>query len=161
MGISYSVDVDSEVSAKGMLRERHVSHKHSVAIARELKGHTLDEASDYLERVIEGDQAVPFRKHNGGVGHRSNIDGWDAGRYPEKASEAFLDLVENVSSNAQHQGFEPGTMEIVHVAAHKVGEIEGRQSRAFGRSSPSNTPEVDVELVAEADEPPAGGESDE
>ncbi len=161
MGISYSVDVDSEVSAKGMLRERHVSHKHSVAIARELKGRTLGDATDYLQRVIDEEEPVPFRKHNDGVGHRSGVDGWDAGRFPEKASEAFLDLVENVSANAEHQGFEPEDMEIVHCAAHKVGEIEGRTSRAFGRSSPSNTPEVDVELVAEADEPPAGGESDE
>jgi LSU ribosomal protein L22P len=161
MGISYSVDVDSEVSAKGMLRERHVSHKHSVAIARELKGRTLDDARSYLERVVEGEEPVPFKSHNGGVGHRSGVDGWDAGRFPEKASGAFLDLLRNVSNNAEQQGFEPEGMEIVHVAAHKVGEIEGRTPRAFGRSSPSSTPEVDVELVAEADEPPAGGESDE
>ncbi|PSQ40023.1 50S ribosomal protein L22 [Halobacteriales archaeon SW_5_70_135] len=161
MGISYSVDVDSEVTAKGMLRERHVSHKHSVAIAREIKGRTIGDARSYLEAVVDGEQAVPFRSHNGGVGHRSDVDGWDAGRYPEKASGAFLDLVENVANNAEHQGFEPETMEIVHVAAHKVGEIEGRTPRAFGRSSPSTTPEVDVELVAEADEPPAGGNDDE
>jgi large subunit ribosomal protein L22 len=161
MGINYSVDVDAEVSAKGMLRERHMSHKHSVAISREIKGKTLGDARDYLQRVADGEQSVPFRAHNSGVGHRNDIDGWDAGRYPNKASHAFLDLIENVSNNAREQGFEPETMTIVHVAAHKVGEIEGRRPRAFGRSSPSNTPEVDVELVAEADEPPQGGESDE
>jgi large subunit ribosomal protein L22 len=49
-------------------------------------------------------------------------------------------------------------MEIAHVAAHKVGEVEGRRPRAFGRASPSNTPEVDVELVVEADDAPGGEE---
>jgi large subunit ribosomal protein L22 len=158
MGISYSVDVDPEVTAKAMLRERHVSPKHSQAIAKEIKGDTVAEAREYLEAVAAGDRSVPFKQHNGGVGHRSDVEGWDAGRSPEKASEAFLDLLRNVSNNAEQQGFEPDEMTIRHVAAHKVGEVQGRRPRAFGRASPSNTPETDVELVVEADEPPAGGE---
>ncbi|PSQ15442.1 50S ribosomal protein L22 [Halobacteriales archaeon QS_8_69_26] len=158
MGISYSVDADPDTTAKAMLRERHMSHKHSVAIARAIKGRTVGEAQAFLQDVIDGEQSVPFKKHDGGVAHRSDIDGWDSGRFPEKASEAFLDLLENAAANATHQGFEADSMEIVHVAAHKVGEVEGRRPRAFGRASPWNTPEVDVELVVEADEPPAGGE---
>jgi large subunit ribosomal protein L22 len=147
MGISYSVDADPDTTAKGMLRERHMSHKHSKAIAREIKGKTVEDATAYLEAVIDGDRSVPFKQHNSGVGHRSDIDGWDAGRYPEKASEAFLDLIENVVNNADEQGFDGETMEIMHVAAHKVGEVEGRKPRAMGRASAWNTPEVDVELI--------------
>jgi large subunit ribosomal protein L22 len=158
MGINYSVDADPDTTAKAMLRERHVSHKHSVAIAREIKGMTVDDARSYLEAVAEGERSVPFKKHNGGVGHRDDLDGWDAGRSPEKASEAFLDLIRNVTNNAEQQGFEPGGMAIAHVAAHKVGEVQGRRPRAFGRASPSNTPEVDVEMIVEADEAPEGGE---
>jgi len=40
-------------------------------------------------------------------------------------------------------------MEIVHVAAHKVGESVGRKPRAMGRASAWNTPQVDVEIVVE------------
>ncbi len=149
MGISYSVDADPDTTAKAMLRERQMSHKHSKAIAREIKGMTAGEAVSYLEDVIEGEQSVPFRSHNSGVGHRSDIDGWDAGRYPEKASEAFLDLLENAIGNADHQGFDGESMEIMHVAAHKVGEQQGRKPRAMGRADPWNSPEVDVELVLE------------
>ncbi len=149
MGISYSVDADPDTTAKAMLRERHVSHKHSKAIAREIKGMTAGEAVEYLEGVIEGENAVPFRQHNSGVGHKKGIDGWDAGRFPEKASEAFLDLLENAIGNAEHQGFDGESMEIMHVAAHKVGESRGRKPRAMGRASPWNTPEVDVELILE------------
>jgi len=152
MGISYSVDADPDTTAKAMLRERHMSHKHSKEIAREIKGMTAADAVEYLEAVVEGERAVPFRSHNSGVGHRKDLDGWDAGRFPEKVSEAFLDLLENGVANADHQGFDGESMEIVHVAAHKVGEIQGRRPRAFGRASASNTPEVDVELVLEETE---------
>ncbi|WP_158056043.1 50S ribosomal protein L22 [Halorussus halophilus] len=147
MGISYSVDADPDTTAKGMLRERHMSHKHSKAIAREIKGKTAADAQSYLQQVIDGERSVPFKQHNSGVGHRSDIDGWDAGRYPEKASEAFLDLIENVVNNADEQGFDGESMEIMHVAAHKIGEVQGRKPRAMGRASAWNTPEVDVELI--------------
>jgi large subunit ribosomal protein L22 len=149
MGISYSVEADPDTTAKGMLRERHMSHKHSKAIAREIKGMTAEGAKAYLHDVVDGEQSVPFKQHNSGVGHRSDIDGWDAGRYPEKASEAFLDLLENVTNNADAQGFDGDEMEIMHVAAHKVGEVEGRKPRAMGRATAWNTPEVDVELILE------------
>ncbi len=149
MGISYSVETDPDTTAKGMLRERHMSHKHSKAIAREIKGMTAADAREYLQAVIDGERSVPFKQHNSGVGHRSDIDGWDAGRYPEKASEAFLDLITNVVNNADEQGFDGESMEIMHVAAHKVGEVQGRKPRAMGRASAWNTPEVDVELVLE------------
>ncbi|UPM42527.1 50S ribosomal protein L22 [Halocatena salina] len=147
MGISYSVDADPDTTAKAMLRERHMSHKHSKEIAREIKGMTAGDAIEYLEAVIAGEKSVPFKSHNSGVGHRKDIDGWDAGRYPEKATNAFLDLLENGVSNADHQGFDGEAMEIDHVAAHKVGESPGRQPRAFGRATEWNTPQVDVELV--------------
>jgi len=152
MGISYSVDADPETTAKAMLRERQMSHKHSKAIAREIKGETVADAVEYLEAVINEEQSVPFRQHNSGVGHRNDIDGWDAGRYPEKASNAFLDLLENAVGNADEQGFDGEAMEIMHVAAHKVGESQGRKPRAMGRASPWNSPEVDVELILEEPE---------
>jgi len=149
MGISYSVDADPDTTAKAMLRERQMSHKHSKALAREIKGKTASEAVDYLEAVVAEEQSVPFRQHNSGVGHRNDIDGWDAGRYPEKAAGGFLDLLENAIGNADEQGFQGEEMEIMHVAAHKVGEAQGQKPRAMGRASPWNTPQVDVELVLE------------
>jgi large subunit ribosomal protein L22 len=152
MGISYSVDADPATTAKAMLRERQMSFKHSKALAREIKGKTAGEAVEYLEAVINEEQSVPFRQHNSGVGHRNDIDGWDAGRYPQKASEAFLDLLENGIGNADHQGFDGESMAVMHVAAHKVGETQGRKPRAMGRASQWNTDEVDVELVLEEPE---------
>ncbi|WP_254531388.1 50S ribosomal protein L22 [Natrinema gelatinilyticum] len=149
MGINYSVDADPDATAKAMLRERHMSHKHSKEVAREIKGRTVGDARAYLRDVIDETQSVPFKSHNSGAGHRSDVDGWDAGKYPEKVSGEFLDLLENVEANADHQGFDGESMEIVHVAAHKVGESVGRKPRAMGRASSWNTPQVDVEIVVE------------
>jgi len=149
MGINYSVDADPDATAKAMLRERHMSNKHSKEVARQLKGQTVGEARAYLQDVIDKKQSVPFKSHNTGAGHRSDIDGWDAGKYPEKVSKEFIDLLENVEANADHQGFDGESMEIVHVAAHKVGESVGRKHRAMGRASAWNTPQVDVEIVVE------------
>jgi large subunit ribosomal protein L22 len=149
MGINYSVEADPETTAKGMLHERSISLKHSKAIARQIKGKTVADAEEYLQAVIEGERSVPFKQHNTGAGHRSDIDGWDAGRYPEKASEDFLKLLENVKHNADEQGFDGESMSIKHVAPHKVGEQPGRQPRAMGRASQWNTPQVDVELIVE------------
>ncbi len=152
MGISYSVETDPDVNAKAMLRERPVSLKHSKAISRAVKGETLADAREYLEAVIEEERSVPFKQHNSGVGHRNDIEGWDAGRYPKKASEAFLDLFDNAENNAEQGGFEAESMTIAHLAAHKVDEQEGRKPRARGRASPWNTPIVDIELVLETEE---------
>lgn len=152
MGISYSVDADPETTAKAMLRERPMSHKHSKEVAREIKGMSAGEAIEYLEAVINEERSVPFKSHNSGVGHRNDIDGWDAGRYPSKVSEAFLDLLENAVGNADHQGFDGEEMRILHVAAHKVGESPGRKPRAMGRATAWNTPQVDVELILEDQE---------
>jgi len=152
MGINYSVEADPDTTAKAMLRDRPISIKHSKAIAREIKGRTVEAAVSYLEAVVDGEQPVPFKQHNSGVGHRSDIDGWDAGRYPEKASKAFLELLENASNNADEQGFDGDSMTIEHVAAHKVGERQGRNPRAFGRADPWNTTLCDVELVIEEDD---------
>ncbi|GAD53118.1 LSU ribosomal protein L17e (L22p) [Halarchaeum acidiphilum MH1-52-1] len=149
MGISYSVDADPETTAKGMLRERPISLKHSKAIARQIKGETVADAEDYLTAVLNEERSVPFKQHNSGVGHRSDIEGWDAGRYPEKATKDFQKLLTNVSNNAEQQGFEPAEMVITHVAAHKVGETQGRKPRAMGRATAWNSPQVDVELIIE------------
>lgn len=152
MGISYSVDADPETTAKAMLRERPMSHKHSKEVAREIKGKTAGEAIAFLESVVAEERSVPFKSHNSDVGHRNDIDGWDAGRYPKKVSEAFLDLLGNAVGNADHQGFDGESMRIMHVAAHKVGESPGRKPRAMGRATAWNTPQVDVELILEAED---------
>lgn len=84
MGINYSVEADPETTAKGMLRDRPISVKDSKEISREIKGETVADAEEFLQEVIDEETSVPMRQHSAGAGHRSDIDGWDAGRYPRR-----------------------------------------------------------------------------
>ncbi len=147
MGISYSVEVDEERSAKAMGRELSVSKKDAVELCRHVKGLPLGDAWDTLRAIADGEEPVPLKKHNSGVGHRSNIDGWDAGRFPKKAAESLLDILYNAEANADNQGYDPDEMVVEHIAAHKVGESRGMKPRAMGRASEWNTDLIDVEVV--------------
>lgn len=149
MGISYSIDVDPETTAKAMGRDLPTSHKDLVELCRHIKGMRVDEARETLETVVEGEEAIPLKTHNAKKGHRSGLDGWDAGGYPEKAASYLLDVLENAEGNAEHSGLDPDEMFVRHVAAHKVGESEGMKPRAYGRASQWNGPLVDVELILE------------
>jgi len=85
-------------------RPAHQREGHSKEISREIKGETVADAEEFLQEVIDEETSVPMRQHSAGAGHRSDIDGWDAGRYPEKAAKDFLKLLENVKNNADEQG---------------------------------------------------------
>lgn len=147
MGISYSVEVDEERSAKAMGRELDVSKKDTVEVCRHVKGMPLEEAQKTLRAVADGEEPVPLKKHNSGSGHTSGVEGWDAGGFPKKASEALLDVLYNAESNAENQGYDTEEMVVDHIAAHKVDESEGMKPRAMGRASPWNSDLIDVEVV--------------
>lgn len=147
MGISYSVEVDEERSAKAMGRELPISRKDAVELCRHVKGMSLNEAQTTLRSVAEGETPLPRKRHNSGVGHESGIDGWDAGNYPEKAADKIGDVLYNAESNATNQGYDPDEMVVEHIAAHKVGESRGMKPRAMGRASQWNSDLIDVEVV--------------
>ncbi len=147
MGISYSVEVDEERSAKAMGRELPISRKDAVELCRHIKGMPLNEAQTTLRSIAEGETPLPRKRHNTGVGHESGIDGWDAGNYPEKAADALGDVLYNAESNANNQGYDPDEMVVEHIAAHKVGESRGMKPRAMGRATQWNSDLIDVEVV--------------
>ncbi len=151
MGISYSVDTD-DAAGLAMGRDLRVSHKDCVEVCKEIKGLPLQEARRKLQAVQDQEEAVPMKTHNAGVGHRGDLDGWDAGAYPEKAAGHLDDVLHNAQGNAEEQGFDADDLVVRHIAAHKVGEVEGMKPRAFGRAGAWNTTLVDVEAVLDPKE---------
>jgi large subunit ribosomal protein L22 len=147
MGISYSVEVDEERSAKAMGRELTISKKDAVELCRFLRSRSLEDARETLTAVADSEEPVPLKKHNSGSGHTSGIDGWDAGGFPNKAAEAIDDVLYNAKMNAEEQGFDTDEMVVDHIAAHKVGESRGMKPRAMGRATQWNSDLVDVEVV--------------
>jgi len=147
MGISYSVEVDEERSAKAMGRELSISKKDAVELCRFVKGRSLSGARETLSAVADGEEPVPLKKHNAGSGHTSGVEGWDAGGFPKKAADALNDILYNAKMNAAEQGFDTDEMVVDHIAAHKVGESRGMKPRAMGRATQWNSDLIDVEVV--------------
>ena len=103
-----------------------------------------------LENVIAKKEAIPYRRYNNEVAHRSNIrDGFFAGRFPKKAASEFLRILDNLESNAEYKGMDLDRLRIVGAAVHKGTKLKRFQPRAMGRSSPKFDTLVHVEVIAQ------------
>ncbi len=141
---------DKAKHVRASIREKDISPKHSREIAVAIKGKSIEKAREFLENVVARKIAVPYRRYNNEVAHRSNIrDGFSAGRYPRKAAGEFLKLLDNLESNAEYKGMDLDSLRIVSVAVHKGTKLERFTPRAMGRSSPKVDTLVHVEVVGQ------------
>ena len=79
--------------------------------------------------------------------HRKGQEGWAAGRYPVKAAEQILKVLENAEANAEYKGMDTEKLFIEHISSHKGIVIPGYIPRAFGRMTPFNTPTTHIQIV--------------
>ena len=143
--INYSVTSDPETSSKAMGSELHISPKKSREVCCKIKGMKASEAKKLLEDVIALKQAVPFKRHHDGTGHRKGP--MAAGRYPVSASKEILKVLKNAESNAEYKGLEPANMFITHAAIQRGRVIHGFMPRARGRATPKDTETVNLEII--------------
>jgi large subunit ribosomal protein L22 len=147
---AYKIPTDKEdIMVKASLREASISPKHAVEISREIKGLTIEEARRLLEDVVNFKRPIAFKRYNKKVPHRRGLEGWPTGRYPVKAAQHFLKLLDNLENNAEMKGLDTSRLKIIHCAAYKGRKIKKYVPRAFGRSSPFFDTLVHVEIVAE------------
>lgn len=145
--LGYTADYKIETMARAYGRELPIAWKKSVELARALRGRTVEQAREYLERVIALKQAVKMRTYNRWVAHKS---GMGPARYPVKAAKAFLKILESAVANAEFTGKDdPDAMVVRIVNAHKGRTTKGYRPRAYGRSSPWNHETVNLEIVLE------------
>jgi large subunit ribosomal protein L22 len=133
---------------RASLREKTISHKHAREIAVKIKGMSIETARDYLQDVIRLKRAVPFRRYNNEVGHKSDT-GVMAGRYPQKAATEFVKLIDNLESNAEYRGMDLDRLKIINATVHKGRKLQRFTPRAMGRASPKVDILTHVELVAQ------------
>lgn len=138
---------DNSKTARAMGKTLKISPKHSIEICGAIRGMNVEKAKNYLSEVIEMKKVVPFKRHNKKVGHRKGLEGWPSGRYPVKAAEQILKILENAEANAEYKGLDTENLKIVHISSHKGFVIKGRIPRAFGRVNPFNTPTTHVQIV--------------
>jgi len=139
--------LDPETTVKASGRELSVSHKAAREVCKTIKGMTLEQAKQHLNKVIQKKQPIPFRRYKKKAGHRHGLEKTYAGKYPVKASQKILQVLQGAEANAEFKGLDTERLKIIHAAAYPGTRIERFTMRAFGRSSPKVRQLTHIELV--------------
>jgi len=143
----YSTEIAGEDIARAKANEVDISPKHAFEIARFIKRMRTDDAIEYLNGVVALEKAIPLRVYNKKVPHRRGLDGWCAGRYPQKAAKVYIRLLAAAQKNAEYIGLDAGNLKIVHVQANRGRRHEAFFPRAMGRATPKNRETVNIEII--------------
>jgi large subunit ribosomal protein L22 len=148
---SYKVRDESKI-AKAVQYDIPVSIKVMREVVAAIRGLKVSEAKEFLNRVIELKEPVPFRRYKGKQAHKRGLADkwkWPIGRYPVKAAKYLLRLLEHAEANAENKGLDRDKLVIVHIAAHKGMTLKRWMPRAFGRATPKFRRTSHVEVVVE------------
>lgn len=141
------VTYDPATMARASGRELRISPKAAREVCAAIKGMMLDEAKDFLQKVIAKKAAVPYRRYKKKLPHKRGLEG--AGRYPKKAASRILEVLENAEANAEYKGLDVENLKIIHAAAYPGAKIRRYIPRAFGRATPKFETLCHVEIVLE------------
>ncbi|MCJ7632722.1 50S ribosomal protein L22 [Candidatus Bathyarchaeota archaeon] len=128
--------MEGEGLAKASGRDLRISPKATREICRAIRNMRLGEARTFLQDVMAKKRAVPYRRYNKEVSHKTGLQGWYAGKYPMKAAGELLKILNSLEANADVKGLDLEKLELIHAAAHRGRNIKRFIQRAFGRSSP-------------------------
>jgi len=146
----YSIQgLDPDTTAIASGRDLRIKPKAAREICNHIKGMKLERAKEVLQDVIDLKTHVPYRRHKKKLPHRRGAQGYDAGRYPQKAAREILKVLESVEANAEFKGLYADRLKIIHIAAHRGRVIRNYIPRAFGRSSPYFNHLTHVEVAVE------------
>mgnify|MGYP001368128740 FL=1 len=141
------LDPDRTAIASG--RDLRISPKAAREICNYIKGMRLEKAKEILEGVIAIKTPIPYRRHNKKVAHRKRAQGFDAGRFPQKAAGVILKVLNSVESNAEFKGLYSERLKIIHIASNRARVVRNFIPRAFGRSSPHYNHLTHIEIAVE------------
>lgn len=145
---AYSVSaLDPNKTVRCAGREMRISPKAAVEICTSIRGMKIADAKTLLERVSRKEKAIPYKRYNKEVPHRSLDEPWHAGRFPVRAATTILKLLEELEANAEYKGLNVEHVRIIHAASQRGIKIKNYIPRAQGRSTPSFNTLTHVELV--------------
>jgi large subunit ribosomal protein L22 len=146
----YSItELDQERTVKASGREVRVSHKAVREVCNAINSMMLSEAKEFLQQVMEKKKPVAFRRFKKKVGHRHGLEKAFAGRYPVKAAQKVLEVLEGAEANADFKGLDIDNLRIIHASAYPGMKIKRYIQRAFGRSSPRFETLCHIEVALE------------
>jgi large subunit ribosomal protein L17e len=142
------------IAAKCRVDDLRAHYKNTYETARACRGMTILHAINYLERVAEHKEVIPFRRYTGGPGRHAmckNVNHHN-GRFPAKSIKHVLALLTNVKSNAEAKGLDVEKCQISHVCTQRAVSGRRRTYRAHGRISPylSSNCHVEFHVVEKA-----------
>jgi len=150
----YSVDVpEHSKSCKARGSNLRVHYKNTHETAEAIKGLSLQRAQKYLRDVIEHKDAIPFRKHMGGVGRKAQVKKYKGAtqcRWPVKSCKFLLDLLTNAESNAEILSLDTESLYITHIQVNRAPKMRRRTYRAHGRINAYMSSPCHVEMILSA-----------
>ena len=145
--VGYTAKTDPATTSRALGTDLQISPKKAREVCKMLRGKNVDDAIDYLERVQDLTQPVPYTRYNKCVSHKRGVG---PGGYPVKVSAAIQKIIEQAQANAEYKGLDTDGLKIHTISAHKGTPIRNYQSRAHGRSSPFFQDVVHIEVILEA-----------
>ncbi|MCJ7450195.1 MAG: 50S ribosomal protein L22 [Candidatus Nanohaloarchaeota archaeon QJJ-9] len=118
-----------------------VSRKHSTEVGNFIKNDSVEKAKEKLEKVINKEQPVPYKKFNKDLAHKKGDMG--AGRYPVNASEEIMSLVKSAESNAVDQGMSTDNL---YVSEFYASQGEGYQTPKRHRGRKPKSANITIKL---------------
>lgn len=144
--MGYTQQTDPEKTSRALGKEISVSPKHCREVCKMLVGMKVDKAKAYLKDVIALEQPVPYTRFKMFLNPKPKVG---PARYPKKAAQAVLRVLESAQSNAEYKGLDADNMRVKVAAAHR-GRIEkSYMPRAQGRSTPWNEQTTNIEIILE------------
>ncbi|MEM3515124.1 MAG: 50S ribosomal protein L22 [Saccharolobus sp.] len=144
------LEVDELRIAKSVLRDVPVSIKDLYNVCKAIRGMYVNDAKEFLNRVLQEKEALPYFRYNSGASHKANISAKfkiKAGRYPKKAVKYVLKLIENAEANASNKGLNVDKLVITHIASHKGIILKRYMPRAFGRATRKYRRTSNIEII--------------
>ena len=139
--LKYATDEMNDHTAKAVGKDLPISTKHSVNICNAIRGKRTERAKRILEDVIGMRKAIPYRRYNKDLAHKTRIG---PGRFPIKASAEVLKLIKSVEANAQSKGLNTTNLVIRHISSHLAS-----RPWHFGRHRGRKAKRSHVQIVVE------------
>lgn len=114
----YAIEYEPSKSGRSQSYDLNCSYKDLTQVLANLKGLSVAKAFTLIEECVELKKAIPFRKFNKGMGHRSELGG-KKGKYPKKEANLALQLLNNAISNAKSKGLDEKNLVVLHACAYK------------------------------------------
>jgi len=137
MAFDYSIRLNAEEEKKSAFAQFHdvnASYKDLSQVFKAIKGKPVKKAEKILEEAISKKKAIPFKKFNKGMGHRSELGG-KKGKYPVKEARLALALLKNAEANALQKGLSEDKLYVRHAAAFKHNTFKRYRKYWVGGSS--------------------------